>query len=153
MNYFHSNFLHTAAALAIMLTTALGTGCAASGPYFRPTDPSQTKYVQTPDGEGTPQVSFGGGPPDAWWTLLGSTEIDRLVSLALQNNQSIAGAQAHLAAARERIRAARGALYPQVDAAVGGQRTRFGAPVLGPLAKDFPIFSAYAAGPEVCSGL
>ncbi len=117
MSNFHSNFLRTAAALALLLTTALGTGCAASGPYVRPTDPSQTKYVQTPAGEGTPQVSFGGGPPDAWWTLLGSTEIDRLVSLALQNNQSIAGAQAHLAAARERIRAARGALYPQVDAA------------------------------------
>ena len=149
MSNCHSNFLRTAAALALLLTTALGAGCAASGPYVRPTDPSQTKYVQTPAGEGIPQVSFGGGPPDAWWTLLGSTEIDRLVSLALQNNQSIAGAQAHLAAARERIRAARGALYPQVDAAVDAQRTRFGATVLGPLAKDFPLFSAYAAGPMV----
>ena len=69
--------------------------------------------------------------------------------LALQNNQSLASAKAHLAAARERLRAARGALYPQVDLAAGAQRTRFGAPVLGPLAKDFPPFSAYAAGAEV----
>ena len=37
----------------------------------------------------------------------------------------------------------------QVDAAAGVQRTRFGATVLGPLAKDFPLFSAYAAGVEV----
>ena len=53
-----------------------------------------------------------------------------------------------MAAARERIRAARGAWYPQVDATVAAQRTRYGAPVLGSLAKDFP-FSAYAVGPTV----
>jgi NodT family efflux transporter outer membrane factor (OMF) lipoprotein len=72
-----------------------------------------------------------------------------LVSLALANNQSLASAQAHLAAARERIRAARGAWYPQVDATVAAQRTRYGAPVLGSLAKDFPAYSAYTAGPAV----
>jgi NodT family efflux transporter outer membrane factor (OMF) lipoprotein len=65
-----------------------------------------------------------------------------------KNNQSLASAEAHLAAARERIRAARGAWYPQVDATVAAQRTRYGAPVLGSLAKDFP-FSAYAVGPTV----
>jgi NodT family efflux transporter outer membrane factor (OMF) lipoprotein len=94
-------------------------------------------------------ISLGSGPPDQWWTLLRSPEIDRLVKQALQNNQSVAGAKAHLAAARERLRAARGAWYPQVDVAAGAQRTRFGAPVLGPLAKDFPPFSAYTAGAQV----
>jgi outer membrane protein TolC len=72
-----------------------------------------------------------------------------LVSLALRNNQSLASAEAHLAAARERIRAARGAWYPQVDATAEAQRTRYGAPVLGSLAKDFPPYSAYAIGPTV----
>jgi NodT family efflux transporter outer membrane factor (OMF) lipoprotein len=81
--------------------------------------------------------------------LLGSEEIDRLVILALQNNQSLAAAKAHLAAAREHLRAARGAWYPQVDAGADAQRTRFGATVLGSLAKDFPPFSAYAAGAAV----
>jgi len=99
--------------------------------------------------ERAPLVSFGKGPPDAWWTLLGSEQINQLVSLALKNNQSIASAQAHLGAARERIRAARGAWYPQVDLTAEAQRTRYGAPVLGSLAKDFPPFSAYAAGPTV----
>jgi NodT family efflux transporter outer membrane factor (OMF) lipoprotein len=92
---------------------------------------------------------MGKGPPQRWWTLLGSADIDRLVIQALQNNQSLAGAKAHLAAAREHLRAARGAWYPQLDATAGVQRTRFGATVLGPLAKDFPPFSAYAAGAEV----
>jgi NodT family efflux transporter outer membrane factor (OMF) lipoprotein len=96
-----------------------------------------------------PLVSLGEGPPDAWWTLLGSEQINQLVSLALQNNQSLASAEAHLAAARERIRAARGAWYPQLDLPAEAERTRYGAPVLGSLAKDFPPFSAYAAGPTV----
>ncbi len=136
----------TAGAMSVLLTAVLGTGCASRIAYVRPPDPSQTQYVQL---NNVPQVSFGDGPPDAWWTLLGSGEINRLVSLALKNNQSLASAQAHLAAARERIRAARGAWYPQVDATAAVQRTRYGAPVLGSLAKDFPPFSAYAAGPTV----
>jgi NodT family efflux transporter outer membrane factor (OMF) lipoprotein len=69
--------------------------------------------------------------------------------LALEKNQSLAGAQAHLAAARERIRAARGAWYPQLDVTSAAQRTRYGAPVLGSLAREFPPFSAYAVGPTV----
>ena len=98
---------------------------------------------------GVAHVTIGDGPPQRWWTLLGSADIDRLVVRALQNNQSLAEAKAHLSAAQERLRAARGAWYPQVDAGAGAQRTRFGATVLGPLSKDFPPFSAYAAGAQV----
>lgn len=141
---------------ALALAAWLASGCATSTRYTRPADPVQTGYIKprTPleantEAVGGPRISLGAGPPEHWWTLLGSPEIDRLVILALQNNQSLASAKAHLAAARERLRAARGALYPQVDLAAGAQRTRFGAPVLGPLAKDFPPFSAYAAGAEV----
>jgi NodT family efflux transporter outer membrane factor (OMF) lipoprotein len=140
----------TAGAATLLLTAVLATACASRIAYVRPAAPPQTQYVQMPAAvNNVPQVSFGGGPPDAWWTLLGSEQINRLVSLALKNNQSLASAQAHLAAARELIRAARGAWYPQVDAMAEAQRTRYGAPVLGSLAKDFPPFSAYAAGPTV----
>lgn len=150
--------LRKAGALTMLVTAVLGSGCASRIAYVRPADPSQTQYIQTPAGmktsvtgtaEDIPQVSFGDNPPDAWWTLLGSQQINRLVSLALKNNQSLASAEAHLAAARERIRAARGAWYPQVDTTAEAQRTRYGAPVLGSLAKDFPPYSAYAAGPTV----
>ena len=144
------------AGLALLLGACLTSGCATGGRYTRPADPVQTEYVkpETSPLAGTEpaavqHVSLGSGPPDQWWTLLRSPEIDRLVRQALQNNQSIAGAKAHLAAARERLRAARGAWYPQADVGAGAQRTRFGAPTLGPLAKDFPPFSAYTAGAEV----
>lgn len=112
--------------------------------YIKPASPSSGTEAAA-----GPHVTLGSGPPDQWWTLLGSPEIDRLVRQALKNNQSVATARAHLAAAAERVRAARGAQYPQVDIAGGAQRTRFGATALGPLAKDFPPFSAYAAGAEV----
>jgi NodT family efflux transporter outer membrane factor (OMF) lipoprotein len=142
--------------LTLLLAAWLVNGCATGPRYTPPANPTQTEYIKPADsplagtdGAGRPHVSLGSGPPDQWWTLLGSSEIDRLVRRALQNNQSVASAQAHLAAARARLRAARGAQYPQVDAAAGAQRTRFGATALGPLAKDFPPFSAYAAGAEV----
>jgi NodT family efflux transporter outer membrane factor (OMF) lipoprotein len=125
------------------------SGCASSARYAPPAAPSQTQYLAGATPATTPQIIMGEGPPRRWWTLLGSTDVDSLVVRALQNNQSLAAAKEHLAAAQEHLRAARGAWYPQLDATAGVQRTRFGATVLGPLAKDFPSFSAYAAGPEV----
>jgi len=144
------------AVLAFSLAAWSATGCTTGTRYVRPADPTQTQYLPPAGAPLTgapaaaaPHVTMGNGPPPHWWTLLGSADIDGLVIRALQNNQSLAAAKAHLAAAQEHLRAARGASYPQVDAAAGVQRTRFGATVLGPLAKDFPPFSAYTAGAEV----
>lgn len=135
----------------MLVLTALLAGCQPHIDLARPDAPRQNQYL--PAGETASidgmHVSLGADAPDAWWRVLASDKINELVSLALTNNQSLASAQAHLSAARDRLRAARGALSPQVDASAAAQRTRFGAPTLGPLAKDFPLFSAYSAGPEV----
>jgi NodT family efflux transporter outer membrane factor (OMF) lipoprotein len=144
------------AVLVFTLAAWSASGCASSARYVRPAAPTQTQYLP-PANEllagatraATPQIVMGEGPPQRWWTLLGSSDINSLVVRALQNNQTLAAAKEHLAAAQEYLRAARGAWYPQLDATAGLQRTRFGATVLGPLAKDFPSFSAYAAGGEV----
>jgi NodT family efflux transporter outer membrane factor (OMF) lipoprotein len=141
----------------LVLTSLLAAGCSVGPNYVRPADPSQQTYItQDSNSAGhdaasdhTQTVAFGQTPPDDWWTLLGSEQLDRLVKLALANNQSLATAQAHLQAARERIGVARGAGFPQVDAATSAQRTRIGATVLGSQAKDFPSFSAYAQGVQV----
>jgi NodT family efflux transporter outer membrane factor (OMF) lipoprotein len=150
--------MRKAGAVMGLLASVLGAGCVSPVTYVRPADPSQTRYLGPTAGAtapvaaaaaDVPRVSLGNTPPEAWWTVLGSEQINRLVSLALANNQSLASAQAHLAAARERIHAAQGAWYPQLDVTAAAQRTRYGAPVLGSLAKDFPPYSAYAAGPAV----
>jgi NodT family efflux transporter outer membrane factor (OMF) lipoprotein len=144
-------------ARALVLTSLLIAGCAVGPDYVRPSDPSQTTYVGPGSSSAgydaaadrTQIAALGKTPPDDWWTLLGSEQLDGLVKLALANNQSLASAESHLQAARERIGVARGAQFPQVDAATSVQRTRIGATVLGPDAKAFPSFSAYAAGVEV----
>jgi NodT family efflux transporter outer membrane factor (OMF) lipoprotein len=142
-------------ALAALLAAWSLSGCAVSPRYERPAGPTQTGYLDPANVQpvqpaaSVPHVSLDKGAAERWWTLLGSSEIDQLVMLALKNNRSLAAAKGHLAAARERLSAARGAWYPEVDAGADAQRTRFGATVLGPLAKDFPPFSAYAAGAQV----
>src|SRR5258708_11400594 len=112
------------ASLSCMLSAALlGSGCTPGYHLLAPAPPPQSHYLQpnsgaTVDGvvpDTTQQhVSEGTIPPDDWWTLLGSQDLDRVVRLALANNQSLASAQAHLAAARQRIASVRGPLYPQL---------------------------------------
>jgi NodT family efflux transporter outer membrane factor (OMF) lipoprotein len=142
---------------ALVLTSLLVAGCTVGPNYVAPSDPTQTTYVRLRSASAdhdaasdrTQTVALGKTPPDDWWTLLGSEQLDRLVKLALANNQSLVSAEAHLKAARERVGAAHGAQFPQVDAATSAQRTRIGATVLGSQAKSFPPFSAYAGGVEV----
>jgi NodT family efflux transporter outer membrane factor (OMF) lipoprotein len=144
-------------ARGLVLTSLLAAGCTVGPNYVSPSDPTQTTYVRlqsaAADHDGasdrTQTVALGKTPPDDWWTLLRSEQLDRLVKLALANNQSLVSAEAHLQAARERVGVAHGAQFPQVDAATSAQRTRIGATVLGSQAKDFPPFSAYAGGVEV----
>jgi NodT family efflux transporter outer membrane factor (OMF) lipoprotein len=81
-----------------------------------------------------------------WWTRLGSPELNETVQIALANNWSLAAARANLAKAGQLVRASRGALYPQVDAAGGAERRAYGAYFLGPQAFSFPTFSAYTGG-------
>ena len=114
----------------ISLAACCAAGCAANTHYVRPADPTQTQYLPPGSAQladaaavGVPHVTLGNGPPQQWWTLLGSADIDRLVMRALQNNQSLAEAKAHLTAAQEHLRAARGAWYPQVDAAAGDRKS------------------------------
>lgn len=148
--------------VVLLAVTAAVTSCTLPSRQGLPGPPGQTRYL--PPGRGSPpvnerasgatapgeqRVSEGLGPGEEWWTLWRSPELDRLVRRALARNQSLASAEAHLQAARQRIAAAAGALYPQVDGAVSVQRTRLGATVLGVDAKPFPVFSAYAAGVQV----
>ncbi len=154
------------AATAIAFAVALLAGCAVVPAYQPPAAPQQTRFLPgKPEGVADGSTTAGGKPdvaatpgqeillgknlqPD-WWTLLHSPQIDSVVQQALSGNQSLAAARERLAAARSRIGVAQGALLPQVDGAASAQRTRFGAPILGPEAKDFPVFSAYAIGPSV----
>lgn len=72
------------------------------------------------------RVSGGGGQvAGRWWRALRNPVIDRLVAIALHHNPSLAGASAHLAAARALVRQHRAVRWPHVNARVGMTREYF----------------------------
>ena len=142
--------------LLTLLSTAALAGCAVGPNFVPPAPPGQRSYTATPvtgiaPGPGQPgqTIAMGGQPHSDWWTALGSPALDRTVALALANNRSLAAAGANLSAAAQQVAAARGGLYPQIDASAGVSNTQYGAAFLGPEAFTFPRFSAYSAGASV----
>jgi NodT family efflux transporter outer membrane factor (OMF) lipoprotein len=137
-------FTTACAASVIMLA-----GCATGPKYSPPAQPTVRSYTAAPPPSSDQKVILGAAPAEDWWTQLQSPELDRLVTLALQNNLSLEVARANLAKAEEGLNAARGARSIQVDAAGGVERRKYGSSFLGPEAEIFPTFSAYTAGPTV----
>jgi NodT family efflux transporter outer membrane factor (OMF) lipoprotein len=141
----------------MLLASVSLTGCAVGPDFSAPARPTEQAYLPgSATGVGSPgrgetgqSLSLGAPLQADWWTRLGSPELDRTVALALGNNRTIDSARANLAKAGELVTAARGGLYPQVDAAAGLARRQYGASFLGPEAATFPAFSAYTAGLNV----
>jgi NodT family efflux transporter outer membrane factor (OMF) lipoprotein len=143
-------------AAGFLLAALLG-GCAV-GPNFAPPDrPTEQVYVpghadsfgSGGPGEPTQHLAMGEKLQSDWWTLLRSPDLNRTMALALANNWSVAIARANLSKAAEGVAAARGGLFPQVDAAAGAERLKYGAEFLGPEAFTYPTFSAYTGGLNV----
>ncbi len=136
----------------ILLALALA-GCAA-GPDFRePAVSADAGYrvdalpAATVKADGVPtgdaqRFLEGAQAPERWWTTFGSDELNRRVEQALANSPTIASAQAALRQAQENVGAARGGLFPSIDAQAGASRQNglaAGAPGTSP-------FTVYNAG-------
>jgi outer membrane protein TolC len=127
---------------ATLLASVSLTGCTVGPDFSAPARPTEQTYLPGPAtapgsadrGEIGQSVGLGGTLQADWWTRLGSPELDRTVALALSNNRTIDIARANLAKAGELVTAARGGLYPQVDAAAGLDRRQYGESFLRPLA-------------------
>ena len=138
-----------------VLFAVTGLAACAVGPDFKsPARPSDRAYLPetapaigavAPD-EAAQHVALGQPLEGEWWMRLGSPEIDEIVRATLANNWSLAAARANVANARQIVQAARGGLYPQIDAAGGIEKRAYGAYFLGPKAATFPTFSAYTGG-------
>ncbi|HLF57725.1 MAG TPA: efflux transporter outer membrane subunit [Thermoanaerobaculia bacterium] len=101
-----------AAAVAALSITA----CASVGPDYR------RPGIAVPDAYSAGAAA--GEIPDAWWTLFGDAELDRLVGEALAANQDIALAAARVDEARALAGVARADRFPQVSAGASGSRTK-----------------------------
>ncbi|MFZ2236453.1 MAG: efflux transporter outer membrane subunit [Dokdonella sp.] len=126
---------HLARAVLPMALLAALAGCAV-GPQFTSPDapadagfrkdalPAQTGAV---DGvlQGDAQRFIEATPVQArWWTTFKNPELDRRVDLALANSPTIAAAEAALRQAQANVDAARGGLFPSVDAKAGANRSK-----------------------------
>ena len=135
-------------------------GCAV-GPDFRaPAPPSVDAYrkdalpaatvaAQVPTGDAQ-RFLQGADVPAHWWTTFASDELNRRVEQALAHSPTIASAQAALRQAQENTNAARGALFPSVDAKAGvtrGNANGFGS--IGSSGSGPSTFTLYNAGVNV----
>jgi outer membrane protein TolC len=119
--------------LALILAGVLALAGCAAGPDFRePKAPEVPAYTRdkVPDATiatdaptGDAQKFLDGAPvPERWWTTFVNDELDRRVDQALAHSPTIASAQAALRQAEANVAAARGGLFPSVDASVAASR-------------------------------
>jgi NodT family efflux transporter outer membrane factor (OMF) lipoprotein len=87
-----------------------------------------------------------------WWTLFRSPDLDRVVKQAITGNLTFESAKARLAAAREAVVAASGALYPQVGFGASVTREKLSASSFGLHPDSVPLppsFNLFQLGPTV----
>jgi len=126
----------------------MASSCAAVGPNFkRPDPPAVSGYAMAGDAAPanvalSPEVR----PAGAWWTALGSKQLDTLVRAALTDSPDIAYAEANLRSALAEAGAISGAQSPQVDFSGGAQRQRINAQSFGFVGFPSPTINLYQLG-------
>jgi NodT family efflux transporter outer membrane factor (OMF) lipoprotein len=135
--------------IAILTAVSL-SGCAAVGPNFKPpAAPAAARYLAPgersiaeanaalPDRR---QASDPAAQVTAdWWTLFASPQLDLLVKQALAASPTLDGAKARLAQARDEVRAAQGARYPQAGLSASAAHAKESAAAFGLSASAFPL--------------
>jgi len=104
---------------APLLAAALLSGCAVGPNYHRPSLSPTASYgalAVSPPRQlaGGPQLVSGQDIPAQWWQVYHCAELDTLVAQALANSPTLGAAKAALRAAREQVKAQKGAFFPQV---------------------------------------
>ncbi|WP_408588978.1 efflux transporter outer membrane subunit [Novosphingobium sp.] len=99
-------------------------------------------------------VHVGTAAADRWWTAFASPAINDLVDQALVANADLGAAQAALRQAHDLAGAARGALFPQLDAGYQVERQRISQTLSSPLLDPNPtVFSVHTAQVSVSYAL
>lgn len=98
----------------ILISVWLG-GCAVGPDYERPEIESPEDYNE--------RINQGAAIANAaWWTIFEDAELNRLITIALDENKNLAIAAARVEEARARAGFARGDFYPQIGVNASGQR-------------------------------
>jgi multidrug efflux system outer membrane protein len=101
--------------LVTLLPVLFACGCALGPDYERPDVSAPSAYEQELDsGETIANLQ--------WWELFQDEELQRLITIAVQESQNVAIAAARVEEARARYGFVRADLFPRVDGRAGAQR-------------------------------
>ena len=123
-----AQWCHRAVAGALIVGLAGCTGMGAVGPDYQQPElslPGQWQSSSPPNGLYDPDVE---PQLSQWWRQFGDPDLDWLMEAALNDDLSIAQAQARLRQARASRAQAISALYPEIGASVSATPTFYGAP-------------------------
>ncbi len=136
--------------LALSVSAVALAGCVVGPNFTRPDAAGQGDYAMGGDQPASPDVVLGAPTSGPWWKAFGSPQLDQTMDLALAGNPTLAVADANLAQARSALAAARGGLYPEIDANAGVERERLNLTSFGfssfPGVSTNPEFSLYSVG-------
>jgi multidrug efflux system outer membrane protein len=142
-----------------VIALAIGlTGCAVGPDYHRPNALQNQPLPKTfSDGNPTNQTIWKIAEPSAnlprgeWWQLFNDSELNRLETLALTNNQNLIAAAARFGQSRALVTAARASFYPQLaaggtpDGDITRQRTSLNEPENGQPAGESHTYNTFTA--------
>jgi outer membrane protein, multidrug efflux system len=131
------------AMVTVAACLALLAGCAV-GPNYRPPELNTASRWSSPLAAGETN-----GPVDlaAWWKNFGDTNLDSLMTMAVQSNFTLRLAEAHVLEARAERDVVAGSLWPSVGSSGSYSRNRYGQNSFPPLANfgvplDYNLYSA-----------
>jgi len=128
---------------AAVLSVSLLTACTVGPDYTRPADPVSTHYDREAEGlSGGQHIALGARIGGEWWSAFRSPKLTLAMNQAIDGNFDLKIADARIQQASEAVRAAGGALSPQVD--FGAQLGRARTNVPPPATSSF-----YGVGPVV----
>jgi NodT family efflux transporter outer membrane factor (OMF) lipoprotein len=144
----------------VAMLAVVTSGCTAGPNFTPPAAPAVSRYT-APD----EKTSFDAGPAAPgqsvapgkrvtgdWWTLFRSPDLDQIVKQAIAGNLTFESTKSRLAAAREAVAAASGALYPQVSFGASLTREKVSASSFGLHPDAVPLppnFNLFQLGPTV----
>jgi NodT family efflux transporter outer membrane factor (OMF) lipoprotein len=125
--------------------------CTVGPDFVRPETPAAPTYVAKEDAPppSDQQIVLGKKIEGDWWAAFRSPALDGVIRQAIADNRDIAAAKAQVAEAQEQVKAAEGALYPQVSLGATTGNQKYGASLIGPLNIKIPAFTYYSVGPSV----
>jgi NodT family efflux transporter outer membrane factor (OMF) lipoprotein len=135
-----------------VLGALLLAGCAVGPDFHRPAPPTVQEYrapgaqsAAPATGDESQRLQIGASVPERWWEAFGSQQLDALIDQVLAANPDIQAGQAALRAALESAAAARGALWPGLQASYQGERRQDSGTLSPTLNSAAPIFTLHTA--------